>query len=501
MQVVTLNGTGLNLNELARAAHGKYQVSLCPEGLARMARSRALIDRVIADGTPIYGITTGLGARATEALDAETLQAFSVQTLRGRAQAMGPSEKPEVVRAAMITRANTLMTGNSGAQPHVAEHITACLNAGLTPVVGRIGSIGASDLVQNATLGLALIGEGQMQDATGRVRDSGELMQAHGISPLVLGPKDGLALANHSSMVAGSAALTILAAGRAFEALQTAAALSLESFRANLSPLNPQILAGKALPGQSLAAQGLHQRLKGSGLHDCAKARLLQDPLSFRNIVQIHGVLAEALSIAKTVIAVELNGVSDNPVVLIEQGDILSGGNYFTAELCHVVEGLGRAFIPTAMAQLARFSKLLNPVFSELPAFLAQENSHSNGFAPVMKTAEAWAAQLIQAAQPTPVWPSINANGVEDCLPNTPIAIRGLEAIAECSRNLTAIEFLVAMRGIELRECQHDMPPLLQSALTRLREIAHPMTEDRSVSRDISRIANEISIGDSPAFF
>ncbi|WP_420587308.1 aromatic amino acid lyase [Ruegeria sp.] len=501
MPVLTLTGAGLSADDLAQAARGDLQIALCPDGLTRMAKSRALVDQVIADGMPVYGVTTGLGARSTEALDAETLQAFSVQTLRGRAQALGPPEAPEVLRAAMIVRANTMLSGCSGAHPRVAEHLVTCLNAGLTPIVGQLGSIGAADLVINATLGLSLIGEGRMQDRTGQVGDSEEMMQAHGIAPLQLGPRDGLALANHTGYVAGAGALVIRAADRAFEALQTASALSMEAFRANLTPLDPGILAVKPLPGQAIAATGLTTRLRGSALWDSAHARRMQDPLSIRNVAQIHGTLAQALSVAEDLIEIEINGVSDNPVALVDEARMISGGNYYSAELCHVIEGVSRAFVPVAMAQLARFSKLLTPAFSDLPAFLAQEHSASNGFAPVMKPAEALAASLTQAAQPVPVWPSINANGIEDCLPNTPVAIRGLETVVECSRHLTAIELLVAARGIELRGCQADIAPFLGAALVELRRIAPAMTVDRSVSADIGKLAAEIAQGENRAFF
>lgn len=501
MKTLTLTGADLSSEDLAVAANGECEIALCPDGLTRMAHTRKLVDQVIADQVPVYGVTTGLGARSTEALDAETLQAFSLHTLRGRAQAMGAPESPKVLRAAMIVRANTMMNGHSGAQPQVAEHIVACLNAGLTPVVGQIGSIGAADLVINATMGLALIGEGPIQNRTGVIGDGAAMMQACGIAPLQLGPRDGLALANHSGYVAGAGALAVLAADRAFEALQTATALSMEAFRANLTPLDARMLAIKPLPGQAVAAAGLVERLKGSSLWDHSNARRLQDPLSLRNVAQIHGALAQALSTAKPVVQVELNGTSDNPVTLIDTSEMISGGNYYTAELTHVIEGISRAFVPVSMAQLARLSKLLNPVFSDLPAFLAQENSCSNGFAPVMKAAEALVGTLTHAAQPAPIWPSINANGIEDCLPNTPIAIRGLETVVDCSLQLTAIELLVAGQAADLRECRDHMAPFLQDALDGLRAIAPAMSQDKSITADVHRLAAEFQKGTNPAFF
>ncbi|MEN8831471.1 MAG: aromatic amino acid ammonia-lyase [Pacificibacter sp.] len=501
MKALRLDGSNLTVGVLARAACGEYQVELSDTGLERMRRARALVDRVIEQRVPVYGVTTGLGARSSEALDAHTLQEFSIQTLRGRAQAMGSKAPREIVRAAMIVRANTMLTGYSGARPQVALHLAACLNANLTPVVGEVGSIGAADLVQNATLGLALIGEGEMQDASGEIGPSADKMRAYGITPLTLGPKDGLALANHTGFSSGAAALACHAAEVAFEVAQTAASLSLEAFRANLTPFKHSVLAAKPLPGQSLVAAGLRARLEGSLLWDEKHARRLQDPLSYRNICQIHGATASALEQARLVVEIEANGSSDNPIALIESDEIISCGNYYTAELGQGIEGISRAIASQAMAQLSRMSKLLHPDFSGLPAFLAQENSGSNGFAPVMKTAEAWLAKLVHAAQPVPIWPSINANGVEDCLPNSPQSISALSTAVECMRHMNALELLIAAQAIELRACQVEMAPFVQGTFAMVRTHAKALTIDRSFGCDVDGLVQVMRAGASSALF
>lgn len=501
MKTLRLDGSNLTVGVLAQAACGACQIRLSDAGLERMRSARELVDRVIEQRVPVYGVTTGLGGRSSESLDAQTLQAFSIQTLRGRAQAMGPKAPQEIVRAAMIVRANTMLTGYSGAQPQVAMHLAACLNANLTPVVGEVGSIGAADLVQNATLGLALIGEGEMQDASGDIGPSAVKMRANGIAPLTLGPKDGLALANHTGFSTGAAALACHAAEIAYEVTQTAASLSLEAFRANLTPFMPNVLAAKLLPGQSLAATGMRERLEGSLLWDKKQARRLQDPLSYRNICQIHGATASALEQARLVIKIEANGSSDNPVTLIESDEIISCGNYYTAELGQVIEGISRAIVPQAMAQLSRMSKLLHPDFSGLPAFLAQENSGSNGFAPVMKTAEAWLAKLAHAAQPVPIWPSINANGVEDCLPNSPQSICALSTVTDCMRHLNALELLIAAQAIELRACQAEMAPFVQGTFTMVRMHAEALHIDRSFVRDVDKLVQVMQAGENSALF
>lgn len=492
--MIRLDGGSLDIPTLVRAARGE-KVSLAEEGLARMRESRGVIDDSIARRVPVYGVTTGLGARSTEALGEAELAAFSEQTLRGRAQATGEIESVEATRAGLVVRLNTLLSGFSGASVAVAEHLAACLNAGLTPVTGRIGSVGPADLVVNATVGLALIGQGRMVGPSG-IGDATEVLRGAGLSPLTLGPRDGLALASHCGMTVGSAALAHHACETAFHATQTAAALSMEGFRANLSPLDPRALAVKPLPGQARAAEGLTRRLDGSALWSTGAARRLQDPMSLRNLAQVHGGMCLMLDQARTILKVELNGASDSPVVLAESGEVISCGAYFTAELSHVLEGVNRAAVSVAMAQIARIAKLLDPKLSDLPLFLAAPQSQSNGFAPLMKTAEALAAEIAQAAQPPAIWPSLNAAGIEDCLSTAPIAARALMRISGHLRGLAAIELMVAAQAVDLRDGAAPLGPFLREKHALCRVQSKALTEDRPLSADIDRLSDAVAAGE-----
>lgn len=491
--MITLDGASLGVEALRRAASGA-PVAIAPGARERMAAARAAIDHAIAARIPVYGVTTGLGARASETLDAPTLAAFSLRTLRGRAQAVGPAEETEVVRAAMVVRLNTLLPGHAGASVAVADHLLACLNAGLVPVVRRIGSIGPSDLVQNASLGLALTGEGRME-GPGGTGDAAEMMRAHGIAPLVPGPRDGLALAGHCGLTVATAALGLAEAETAHAAAQTAAALTLEAFRANLSPIDPRALAVKPLPGQAGAARDLAQRLEGSALWQAGQARRLQDPLSIRNLVQINGALNLALGQAREIVEIELNGASDSPIVLPDTGEVMSCGAFYTAELGLVCETLTRALVGVAMAQIARMAKMLDPRFSDLPMFLARPESGSNGFAPLMKTAEALVAEIAHAAQPPAIWPSVNANGVEDTLSTGPVAARALRRAVAAFRTLVALELMVGVQACEMRGTLGTAAPFLRGRAAHLRTLSEPLADDRPLGDDIDRIDRAIASG------
>ncbi|MEQ9260527.1 MAG: aromatic amino acid ammonia-lyase [Roseovarius sp.] len=483
-----LSGEELDIPALVAIAGGA-PVEIEQESLTRVRASRAVLEHAAQAGQAIYGVTRGLGARSGSEIEAEARQDFSLQTLRGRAQAIGTPEACEVLRAAMAIRLNTLLTGHTGASEAVAEHLATCLNAGLTPVAGRIGSIGVSDLVINATMGLALMGEGRMTGPDGVEDDAANLLVHHAIPRPALGPRDGLALAGHSGVTIGTAALGHEEMRRAFLATQMAAALTMEGFRANLSPLDPRALQVKPLPGQQRAAAMLHCLLEGSDLWQPGKARRLQDPLSIRHAVQIHGALQLALDQAQAILLIELNGASDNPVTLLESGEVISCGAYYTAELAQMCEGVNRAALAAAMAQVARIAKHLNPVFSDLPVFLARAESGSNGFAPVMKTAESLVAAIAHAAQPPALWPSLNANGVEDTLSTGLEAARAMRVIAGHLRALSAIEALVALQAIEMRGDMGRLGPPLAALAEEIRGIAPALTADRPLSRDIERMA------------
>lgn len=495
MAKLLLDGTGLTVEALAAAARGTGGVALAESGLAKMRETRALIDHAIENRIPVYGVTTGLGARSTEALDAETLAGFSLQTIRGRAHAVGDPMPRETVRALMLARLNTLLTGYSGARPEVAEYLAKVLDANLVPVAGGLGSIGGGDLVLNATVALSLIGEGKMTNADGQEGPSADMLRAAGIAPLQLAPRDGLALANHTGFSAGEGALALDGALTGFAAAQAAACLTMEGFRANLTPLDPRALAAKPLPGQSIAAEGLRALLDGSKLWQPGAARRLQDPLSLRNTVQIHGGTAAALANARPVVETELNGASDNPIAIAETGEVISCGAYHSTELGLALESVSRAWQHLAMGQIARIARMMDPDFTALPLFLARPDSGSNAFAPVLKVAEDLVAEITRAATPQPVWPSINANGVEDSLTSAPTAARALTRINDLGRRLTAIELMVAAQAVDLRGVTAELGPPMARLHQALRAIAPQIDSDRPLTNDMESLAKLIQEG------
>ncbi len=486
----TLTGNNLDIDTLVDLANSAHcEVNLSPDGLDDMVRAREIVDQKISSEQPIYGLTTGLGSRVSEQLSQEQLVEFSYQTLRGRGHSLGTPLNRNMVRAAMIVRLNTLLSGAPGTSLQVALFIRECLNNNLIPLINNIGSIGASDLCWGATMGLAFIGEGKMITESGSIMDSKTALKKAGMKPLVLGPKDGLALANHASFSAALSATALQHATLLIRLIQCTAAVSMEAFRANLSPLNTIELGSTVQPGCAQAAGQLSSLLEGSVLFEENQWRKIQDPLSFRNIVQVHGAALSALEFARDTVNLELNACTDNPVVDLENHNIISSGGYYSAHITLVLETVCRALDQVVVTQLARMTKLLSNRHSELPQYLAVPGADSNGFAPTLKLAEALVAEIKQLFTPVMLWPSINADGVEDIQNHAPLRAKSLDQAIELATKLCAMELVISCQGLELRGDIDKAPAGVLNIYQGVRSVVATFEQDRPLGEDIENLA------------
>lgn len=490
---ITLTGSDLSLDGLRRIVAGA-PVGLDPAGPARMARTRKVIDAAVAARQPVYGVTTGLGPKATEPLPATELEAFALRTVRGRAHGAGADLAQPICRATLAIRANTLLTGAAGARPELAALMADCLNAGLAPAMREAGSVGAADLVWGGEFGLALIGEGRMHAGDG-IRPAGPAMAQAGLSPWKPGPREGLALVSHTAPSAAIAALAVTACADMIETAQTAAALSLEAFRGNLSILDEEALALRPQPGQAEAAAGLRRRLQGSLLWKPAVARRLQDPLSLRNLAQIHGAALAALAQAREAVEIEINGASDNPAVLAGRGEVISHGGYMTTHLAIVLGSLAQAQVHLIAAQVARMGKLLSGRFSGLENGLTGLGVAGAGLAPLMKTAEALFAEIARDAAPAPAYPGFSADGLEDVVSHAGPMGLAVQRIAGRLAQLNALELIVAAQAVELRGDDAGLGAPMRQVFDAVRSASLSLTDDRAMGEDIARLADLVREG------
>lgn len=489
-KTLLLTGSDLSPEAVVEVARSGRRVALADNTLAVLAASRAVVERYLADGRPAYGLTVGLGPRVVEQVPREELSAFSSIMVRGRAQALGKPLPREAVRAAMLVRANGLAIGGAGARAAIAEALVAALNAGFHPIVPSIGSVGASDLCLMAHIGLALVGEGEAE-YDGRQFPAAEALAAAGLSPLELGPKDGLAICSANSVSTGMGALVLCDAELLLDQANLAAALTMEGFRANLSPLDSRVAAARPAPGQVEMAARLREVLTGSALNKPGVARRVQDPLSLRCVSQVHGSLFAALAFVRTAVEAELNGAGDNPLVLAESDEMLSTGNFHTPALALAFDTLGLALTQVANLAVNRVQRLTTERFSALPFGLTTRNMTHVGFGAATKMLEALAAEIRHLAGPVCIDQRTGADNVEDDTTNATYAVSKAAEMVERLRLIVAFELMAAAQAVELAKI-NSLGRGTRTAYEAVRSIVAPLDEDRPLGGDVERVAREL---------
>lgn len=488
---VSLTGGDLDPARLATVARGGARVQIDPEAWARIALAHAAVDRAARAGTPVYGVTTGLGSRVVDAVDGAQAAAFSLRTLRGRAMAVGEPLDAELTRAAMVVRCNGICAGGSGATAGVADGLAALLNAGVHPRVPRSGSVGAADLCMLAHVGLVLIGEGEAE-LGGELLPAAEALARTGVRPVTLGAKDGLAICSSSAVSAGVAALALLDCEACLAAAQVSAALSMEGFRANLSPIDQRVADARPAPGQQWAAAGLRALLAGGSLTEPGAARRLQDPLSLRCASQIHGALRSALDLLTAALAPELNGAADNPLVLADDDEILSTGNFHVPALALALDATAIAVAQVAAAIGERPARLRTERLSGLPGNLVAGGGEAmqSGMAPLLKTAQALTLEIRHLAAPLATVTAIGGDSVEDDLTGATQAALRLREQQQRLVLLVALELVMAAQAVELATPER-LGRGTEAAQRCVRALVAPLSEDRPLGSEVELVARQ----------
>ncbi len=464
-------------------------VQIAPAARGRIEAARGMLERALAEGRPVYGLTTGLGARVSEPVAPEHAAAQAARIVRGRATAVGEPLPTAAVRATLLARLNGLCAGGAGVSPAVADTLAAMLNAGVHPVVPRTGSIGAGDLCLLAHVALVVLGEGEA-DVGGTRLAGAEALRRAGIALPVVGAGDGLALCNASSVSAGAAALAVDAADHLLDAVQIAAALSMEGFRAAATPIHADVAGAHPAPGQEWEAAGLRELLRGGSLLDAGASRRLQDPLSFRCASHVHGALRWALDVLATAVLGALNGAGDNPLVL-GTGGVVSTGNFHTPALALALDTAAIAVAQTAGPAAERPARLATERLSDLPANLTRGGEGRSGIAPLLKTAQAIAVEIRHLAAPLAIDPRFGADGVEDDSTNAAAGALRLQAQLGLLERLIALELLCAAQAVDLA-APDRLGNGTAAAQACVRELVAPLDDDRPLGAEVERVAREL---------
>jgi histidine ammonia-lyase len=492
-----LNGQPLALSDIAAVALNGEPVGVAAAARHRIDASRKIIDEIVQRDAVVYGVTTGFGKLADVRIDRSELRALQLNLVRSHACGIGqPLSEPEV-RAMMLLRANVLTLGFSGIRAEVIELLCEMLNRRVCPVVPEKGSVGASgDLAPLAHLALSVIGEGEAFFEGERMESSRALDRAK-LKPIQLEAKEGLALLNGTQAMHAVGGLSILRAKRLAHVADVAGAMTLEGLRDTPAPFDPRLQDARPHPGQKAAAAHLLSILRGSEIRESHRTNdpRVQDAYSVRCMPQVHGAVRGALAHCEDVLLIESASATDNPLVFADSGDVVSGGNFHGAPLALALDYAAIAIVDLMSMSERRSDRLVNPDKSEgLPAFLARRPGLQSGFMIPHVAAAALLNEARVLAHPASVDNITTSGGKEDHVSMGMTSALKLRAIVDLAENLFAIELLAGAEALEHRR------PLrggegVERAFAAVRQLAPPLTEDRSLSAEIARVAQAVRAG------
>lgn len=495
-KAVALGGR-LTPGALDEIAHRGAAVELAPSAHAAMTRSYQFVRELAGSDAAVYGLTTGCGPLAGHRIDAVQREGFQRNLIRSHATSLGAAHPEAFVRAAMATRAHVLSLGHSGVEPAAAELLIGMLNAGVHPIVREIGGVGASgDLIELAQIALAALGEGDVR-VDGRRVAAGDALRAAGLAPLVPRFREGLALINGTSFHTGVAALLVARARRVAAAAQLAAAMLFEALGGHREALDPALHAARPHAGQREVAHRLSSLTRDSRLVRAAEpAADRQDPYTLRCIAQVIGPVLETLDAAATVVEIELNAVSDNPLFLVEERRVLHGGNFHGQPVAMALDQLKTGLIELGVMAERRIARVLDATLNGgLPPFLIRGDAglHS-GFMGLQYCATTMAAENALLAAPASV-ASIptNANN-QDVVSMGMLAARHAARVLDNVQRIISIELLCAAQALDLRGVDRAGSGT-RAGHALVREHALPLVEDRTLAEDLEGVSGAIGAG------
>ena len=461
LMTVTLRGPGLTEDEVVAVARGGEKVSLAAAARQKMERSRARVERAATSREPVYGVSTGFGALAGTRIAPLRQPELQLALIRSHAAGVGPPVDDEVVRATMLLRARTLAMGMSGVRPLLAEALIAMLNACVTPVVPRYGSVGCSgDLAPLAHIGLCLVGEGEALDAEGARKPAAQVLRSAKLKPVRLETKEGLALINGTDGMLGMLVLACADAERLFRTADVTAAMSAEALLGTDRPFQAHLHEVRPHAGQVASAANLASLLSGSQIVTSHRhsQHAVQDSYSVRCSPQVAGAARDTLDFARRTAEVELSSTIDNPIVL-ENGDVESNGNFHGEPLAFAADFLAIAAAEVGSIAERRVDRLLDPHRSQgLPPFLAEEPGVNSGLMVAQYTAAALVAENRRLAAPASV-DSVPTSGMqEDHVSMGWGAALKLRSVLDNLAHILAVELCAAARAQEMRRPLEPSP-------------------------------------------
>jgi histidine ammonia-lyase len=455
----------------------------------------ATVAKVVAEGRTVYGVNTGFGKLARTAIAADALAELQRRLVMSHAAGVGPPLPDPVVRLTLVLKIASLALGHSGVRRSLIEALARLVDAGVYPLVPAKGSVGASgDLAPLAHIGAVLLGVGQVRVA-GEVLPAAAGLARAGLEPMTLAPKEGLALLNGTQVSTALALAGLFAAEDVFAAAIVAGALTTDACLGSDAPFAPRVQAVRGQRGQARAAALLLGLLAGSEIRsshlDCDR---VQDPYSVRCQPQVMGACLDQMVASAQTLEREANGVTDNPLVFPDTGEIVSGGNFHGEPVALAADGLALALAEVGSLAERRIALLIDPNFSALPAFLVAEPGLNSGFMIAQITAAALAAENKALAHPASIDSLPTSANQEDHVSMATYAARRLAEMADNAGHIVAIELLAAAQGVDFRRPLKTSPRLGQ-ATAAIRQRVPFLEADRPLGPDIAAAGDLVRSG------
>ena len=490
-----IDNHALSLSELRAIWEGDVVVTLGDGANDRIAQSTSVIENVLAHGDRVYGVNTGFGQLAQVKISKQDLAKLQVNLVLSHAVGTGPLLPDPIVRLTMVMKVAALAQGYSGVRLKLVNALCALLKHNIYPCIPSKGSVGASgDLAPLAHMAGALLGVGDVR-VKGKTTTAKQALADAGLEALELAPKEGLALLNGTQVSTALALAALFRCEHVLAAALASGAMAADAIKGSDTPFDARIHQIRGHAGQVDVAATLRELMQGSQIRashvDCVR---VQDPYSIRCQPQVMGACLDVMRHVGEVLRTEANAVTDNPLVFVDTGEILSGGNFHAEPVAFAADHLALAIAEIGSLSERRIALLIDSHLSGLPAFLVKDGGLNSGFMMPQVTAAALASENKSLAHPASVDSLPTSANQEDHVSMATFAANRLHTMLDNTDNIVAIELLAAAQGIEFHHPQQSSG-VLENLMAKVREVSPPYTEDRSLSGEIAEVANLIDGG------
>jgi len=492
-EVIYIDGQTLSTEKLYKLSTGNYDIQIKEEAMKRIRMSRKILDDIVAEKRVVYGVSTGFGKFANVQISPDKLDLLQTNLIESHCAGVGDPLSPERTRMLLALRINVLSKGYSGISPANIGRLVQAFNASCLPWIPEKGTVGASgDLAPLSHLAHGMMGRGKMWSPVSGMADAAMVLEAHGVEPIVLGPKEGLAMINGTQFISSFGTEAIERARRIALQADVVAALTIEALRGTSKAFDEAIHEARPHKGQGKVAERLRKLLGyNAGLSEIAMQNKtyenVQDAYTMRCCPQVHGIAHDTIDFCKSVIDVELNSATDNPMVLIERGETISGGNFHGEYPAKVLDYLAIGIHEVGSISERRIERLNNPALSKFPAFLVNDGGLNSGYMIPHCTAAALVSENKALCHPASVDSLSTSAGQEDHVSMGGYAGRKAVKVVENVEWVIGTELLCACQAIEFHR-PLKTTPALEAVYEVVRSVAAPYDKDRTHYQDMEAV-------------